>query len=145
MIGMVVGLIVTTWLGSHFFSESPDWIKFLASLGAVLLTFLAGAKLDPDVFKKNWKEAGAFVEQAHTHYTNQFSHLQKKTHKYTFPIHFKSVIGHSTEKILRHAEELKIDHIIVGSRGKGFFQRILLRSVSKQVVIYAHCSVIVVR
>lgn len=90
-------------------------------------------------------ETEAFVEQANKRYHDQFAHLQKKAHKYTFPVHFKSIVGHSTEQILRQAEELKIDHIIVGSRGKGFFQRILLGSVSKQIVIYASCSVTVVR
>ncbi len=32
------------------------WITFLAGTGAVLLTFLAGAELDPKVLKQNWKE-----------------------------------------------------------------------------------------
>ena len=90
-------------------------------------------------------ETEAFIEQANKQYHGQFAHLQKRAHAHSFPIHFKSVIGHSTEQILRQAEELKIDHIIVGSQGKGFFQRILLGSVSKQVMIYAPCSVTVVR
>lgn len=90
-------------------------------------------------------ETEAFMEQAHKHYQTQFAHLQKKNHRSPVQVHFKSVIGHPTQQILRQVEELDIDHIIVGSRGKGFFQRILLGSVSKQVVIYAHCSVTVVR
>jgi glutathione-regulated potassium-efflux system ancillary protein KefC len=36
-----------------------SWIKFLSGLGAIVLTFLAGAELDPQVFKLKWKEAGA--------------------------------------------------------------------------------------
>jgi Kef-type K+ transport system membrane component KefB len=37
----------------------PDesWIKFLSGVGAIVLTFLAGAELDPAVFKLKWKEA----------------------------------------------------------------------------------------
>ena len=35
------------------------WVKFLAGIGAIVLTFLAGAELDPIVFKKKWKEATA--------------------------------------------------------------------------------------
>jgi glutathione-regulated potassium-efflux system ancillary protein KefC len=38
-------------LGAH-----QEWLKFLASSGAVLLTFLAGAELDPDVIRVKWKE-----------------------------------------------------------------------------------------
>ena len=32
------------------------WLEFLASAGAVFLTFLAGAELDPKVIKTKWKE-----------------------------------------------------------------------------------------
>jgi Sodium/hydrogen exchanger family len=35
------------------------WIKFLSGIGAIILTFLAGAELDPIVFRLKWKEAGA--------------------------------------------------------------------------------------
>ena len=35
------------------------WVKFLSGTGAILLTFLAGAELDPVVFRERWKEAGA--------------------------------------------------------------------------------------
>lgn len=59
MVGMVASLIITTWLGSHYLTETPEWIKFLAGAGAIMLTFLAGSELDPDIFKKNWKEASA--------------------------------------------------------------------------------------
>ncbi len=33
-----------------------EWLRFLASAGAVLLTFLAGAELEPDVMKRKFKE-----------------------------------------------------------------------------------------
>ncbi|PZR93118.1 MAG: potassium transporter Kef [Hyphomicrobiales bacterium] len=33
------------------------WVKFLSGLGTIVLTFLAGAELDPQVFKLKWKEA----------------------------------------------------------------------------------------
>jgi Kef-type K+ transport system membrane component KefB len=34
-----------------------SWVKFLAGIGAIVLTFLAGAELDPVVFRAKWKEA----------------------------------------------------------------------------------------
>jgi Kef-type K+ transport system membrane component KefB len=34
-----------------------DWVNFLASVGSVLLTFLAGAEIDPDVLRANLKES----------------------------------------------------------------------------------------
>ncbi|ACI21370.1 cation:proton antiporter [Thermodesulfovibrio yellowstonii] len=36
--------------------ENDLWIKFIASVGAIMLTFLAGAELEPDVLKSRWKE-----------------------------------------------------------------------------------------
>jgi Kef-type K+ transport system membrane component KefB len=45
-------------LGATLGSDQP-WIKFLAGTGAIVLTFLAGAELDPVVFKAKWKEASA--------------------------------------------------------------------------------------
>lgn len=35
---------------------NQEWIRFLASSGAVLLTFLAGAELDPEAIQTKWKE-----------------------------------------------------------------------------------------
>ncbi len=36
--------------------SNQEWLRFLASSGAILLTFLAGAELDPVVMKKKLKE-----------------------------------------------------------------------------------------
>jgi Kef-type K+ transport system membrane component KefB len=35
---------------------NEEWLRFLASSGAVLLTFLAGAELEPEVIRRKWKE-----------------------------------------------------------------------------------------
>ena len=34
-------------------------MKFLSGIGAIVLTFLAGAELDPQVFRLKWKEAAS--------------------------------------------------------------------------------------
>jgi Kef-type K+ transport system membrane component KefB len=52
------------WILGIFFSAAvlgadEPWIKFLAGAGAIMLTFLAGAELDPVVFRQKWKEATA--------------------------------------------------------------------------------------
>ena len=51
----VLGLIGYEWI----FAVQEPWVKTLAGIGAILLTFLAGAELDPDVFRRQWKEAAA--------------------------------------------------------------------------------------
>jgi len=47
------------WVGSLFGTqaklETAPWIHFLASLGSILLTFLAGAEIEPDALRKHWR------------------------------------------------------------------------------------------
>lgn len=57
MVGIAAQAVLGTWLGLTLLDPKAIWIQFLASTGAVLLTFLAGAELDPAVFKSKWKEA----------------------------------------------------------------------------------------
>lgn len=59
MIGMLARLVFTSTLSVELFSAQEPWIKTLAGIGAIFLTFLAGAELDPDVFKLKWKESTA--------------------------------------------------------------------------------------
>ena len=58
---IVVGTVAQLVIGAFFVhgelgSKTP-WITFLAGTGAIVLTFLAGAELDPQVFRAKWKEA----------------------------------------------------------------------------------------
>lgn len=55
------------------------------------------------------------------------------------------MVGHPAEQIINYAERHKIDVIVMGHRGKTFFERWRLGSVSQRVLQYAHCPVIVVR
>lgn len=60
---IVVGTVAQLVIGAFFVhgelgSKTP-WITFLAGTGAIVLTFLAGAELDPQVFRAKWKEATA--------------------------------------------------------------------------------------
>lgn len=59
VVGTVAQLIIGALIGSAFLGTGESWIKFLSSTGAIMLTFLAGAELDPAVFKLKWKEASA--------------------------------------------------------------------------------------
>jgi len=47
VVGMVAQLAIGALVGSAALGTDQSWIKFLASTGAILLTFLAGAELDP--------------------------------------------------------------------------------------------------
>jgi Kef-type K+ transport system membrane component KefB len=58
---IVVGIIAQLVLSAAFIhgglAAKTEWITFLAGTGAIVLTFLAGAELDPVVFRAKWKES----------------------------------------------------------------------------------------
>lgn len=59
-IGLSVALseiILGVFGGNVFHLQTTVWIDFLASFGAILLTFLAGAEIDPVSFRKNLKSS----------------------------------------------------------------------------------------
>lgn len=59
VVGTIAQLIIGAIIGSAVLGTSESWITFLSGLGAIVLTFLAGAELDPQVFRLKWKEAAA--------------------------------------------------------------------------------------
>jgi glutathione-regulated potassium-efflux system ancillary protein KefC len=58
---IVVGTVAQLLIGAFFvhgeLGAKTGWITFLAGTGAIVLTFLAGAELDPEIFLLKWKEA----------------------------------------------------------------------------------------
>jgi len=59
VVGTIAQLVIGALLGTAFLGADQSWIKFLSGTGAIVLTFLAGAELDPEVFRRKWKEASA--------------------------------------------------------------------------------------
>lgn len=58
VVGTIAQLVIGAIIGSAVLGTDQTWVKFLSGTGAILLTFLAGAELDPVVFREKWKEAG---------------------------------------------------------------------------------------
>lgn len=57
VVGTVAQLFIGALFGSAGLGAKTEWISFLAGTGAIVLTFLAGAELDPQIFRTKWKEA----------------------------------------------------------------------------------------
>ena len=55
------------------------------------------------------------------------------------------VIGNPKEEIVEEAKKWNADLIVLGSHGYGFWERMMLGSVSSAVVHHAPCSVLIVR
>ena len=60
LVGAAAGNVIP-WVGSLFGTpanlETTPWINFLAGFGSILLTFLAGAEIEPDALRKHWRPA----------------------------------------------------------------------------------------
>jgi Kef-type K+ transport system membrane component KefB len=59
VVGTVAQLIIGAIVGPMGLAAKSEWITFLAGTGAIVLTFLIGAELDPVIFRTKWKEATA--------------------------------------------------------------------------------------
>ncbi|MDJ1654772.1 cation:proton antiporter [Raoultella sp. Ech2A] len=57
VVGTIAQLVIGALLGATILAGDASWVQFLSGAGAILLTFLAGAELDPAVFRKQWKQA----------------------------------------------------------------------------------------
>ena len=56
---IVVGTVAQLIIGAFFMhgelGAKAPWVTFLAGTGAIVLTFLAGAELDPQIIRMKWK------------------------------------------------------------------------------------------
>ena len=57
IVGTVAQLVIGAFLGSGGLLASTQWVTYLAGTGAIVLTFLAGAELEPTIFRTKWREA----------------------------------------------------------------------------------------
>ena len=57
VVGTVAQLVIGLFLAQGGLLGNTQWISFLAGTGAIVLTFLAGAELDPAIFRTKCREA----------------------------------------------------------------------------------------
>jgi Kef-type K+ transport system membrane component KefB len=55
-VGIAAGVAAEHYFSPESLGANVDWLRFLAATGAVVLTFLAGAELEPSVLRAKWKE-----------------------------------------------------------------------------------------
>lgn len=90
-------------------------------------------------------EMEAILEAASDYYQEQFTGLKAKAAALGLEPRFEMRVGHPAEQIVHFADEEGAEMIIMGHRGEGLMQKFLLGSVARRVMIYAHCTVVVVR
>src|SRR5262245_18367816 len=90
-------------------------------------------------------EPTALLDEVNAHYEKDFASLHASASSVGVALKTTVVIGHISDQIVQQAIEERADLIVMGHRGKSVIERWLLGSVSKRVISYAHCSVLVVR
>ncbi len=58
-VGVAAGALATRWFGPAALGANAEWLRFLAAAGSVMLTFLAGAELEPSVLRRKLGEVTA--------------------------------------------------------------------------------------
>ena len=56
VVGTVAQLVIGAAVGGMALGAKEPWITFLSGTGAIVLTFLAGAELDPTVLRTRWRD-----------------------------------------------------------------------------------------
>ena len=90
-------------------------------------------------------ETEAVLEHSRNCYQKALQALEQRADARGVNSHFEVAVGHPAEQIIYYAEQRGVDLIVVGHQRKALFDRWLLGSIAKQVVIHASCSVLVAR
>lgn len=90
-------------------------------------------------------ETEAVIENSRRYHRHLLAELKPAVSAKGIKAHFEVGVGHPAEQIIYDADRHAVDLIVVGDRGRSKFTRLLLGSVSKQVVQYAGRAVLVVR
>ena len=90
-------------------------------------------------------ETEAIIENSRNYHERILTPVKDRVAKSGVKAQFEVAVGHPAEQIIYRADRYQADLIVLGHRGKSLFRRLLLGSVSKQVVQYADRTVLVVR
>lgn len=120
------------------FEQAVEMAKsFDAQLGIVVV-------LRPPEFAEE-VETRAIIDNARNRFDQELASLKTRAQACGIePVAF-TCVGHPAEQIIAAAERWGADLIVTGHRGQGLFERWLLGSVSRVVIAYARCAVMVVR
>lgn len=90
-------------------------------------------------------ETEAVIEHSRSYHQSALDRLRSRVAHQGVAAHFEMVVGHPALQILDHAEQLGVDLVVLGHRGRGMLDRWRLGSVTHRVISYAECAVTVVR
>lgn len=90
-------------------------------------------------------ETEAIIESSKRFHRSLLAQVRVELSKTDVAAQYELCVGHPAEQIISCADRHDVDLIVVGSRGRSKFARLLLGSVSKHIVQHADRQVLVVR
>jgi len=137
--------IVVGFDGSDHGRRALERAAAIASEGAELYV-VAAAKLSSSLMRDPAGGAAAIdPAEAETRASNLEEARTLLAGKGIANVHLVEGRGNPADILVQQAGDVGADLIVVGSRGQGFAGRLLLGSVSTNVVHHAECDVLVVR
>ena len=103
-------------------------------MNAPLMVDVRGGVMDPEILQASRRAAQELT-----------SGVERRLHDAGFSTEARVELGDPREVIVRVAEELNADLIVVGSHGRSGLSKLLMGSVASHVVTHAPCSVCVVK
>ena len=103
-----------------------------------------------DVLATNWIDKTTYentlLREARKQLLKGITPLQTKAQKKSIPFKHKIIESSSIGRtLLSFAKTKNIDLIIIGSHGKGFFERLILGSITNRIVQQSPCPVLVAK
>lgn len=111
------------------------------SLDAKVLLFAVARPPEPATMV----EVDAMLDNAREHFEEQFKKLTQRAKELGVELETDIAVGHPVEQIIHRAETDHVDLIVLGSRGRSMFKKMIVGSTAEKVLRYAHCPVMVVR
>lgn len=90
-------------------------------------------------------ETEAVIENSRQYHRRMLAELKSSIAARGVKAHLEVTVGHPAEQLIYEADRRDADLIVVGDRGRSRLARIVLGSVSEQVVQHAGRTVLVVR
>ncbi len=85
------------------------------------------------------------IEKFREQYEQGMAELRELSEDSPVTVSYEIVVGHPVDVILERIQSGTIEHVFMGRRGrKGFFENLLMGSVSKRIADFASCTVTIV-
>ena len=97
------------------------------------------------VFTENGEAINVIIEDTKAFLAAQLEEAKAAAAREGLKLEVRTEMGHPAEVLIRLADQEGYSLIVVGSRGLGGIQHLLLGSVSEATVRHAHCPVLVVK